>query len=69
MYGVKSREGRWSAFLCDCSRDAVHFHYGNVVLHISLEDIRALGVAMQAVADGVNGVEAPQNMIKRGLVQ
>ena len=40
MYGIKSPEGRWSVSLCNCSQDAAHFHYGNVVLHISRDDLR-----------------------------
>jgi hypothetical protein len=39
--------------LCNCSRGTVHFHYGNAVLHILLEDLGELGRAMQSVADGV----------------
>jgi hypothetical protein len=27
-------------------------HYGNVVLHISRDDLRDLGIAMQSVAEG-----------------
>ena len=51
MYGIKSREGRWSVSLCSCSRDTAHFHYGNIVLHISRGDLRDLGLAMQSVAE------------------
>ena len=51
MYGIKSRGGRWSVSLCNCSQDTAHFHYGNVVLHISRDDLRELGLAMQSVAE------------------
>ena len=57
MHGIKSREGRWSVSLCNCSQDTAHFHYGNVVLHISLDDLRELGLAMQSIADGVEPIE------------
>ena len=70
MYGIKSREGRWSVSLCDCSQDTAHMHYGNVVLHISLGDLRELGLAMQTVADSVERTETQEHStLKKGLVQ
>ena len=70
MYGIKSRQGRWSISLCDCSQDTAHFHYGNVVLHISRDDLRELGLAMQSVADGVERAETEEpSTLKKGLVQ
>ena len=51
MQEIKSPQGRWSVSLCSCSEDTAHFHYGNVVLHISREDLRDLGIAMQSVAE------------------
>ena len=57
MYGIKSSEGRWSVSLCNCSPDTVHFHYSNCVLHISLDDLRVLGSALQKVADRVEQTE------------
>lgn len=66
MYGIKSSEGRWSVSLCNCSRDTVHFHYGNCVLHISLDDLRALGSALQSVADSVERLETE---VKKGSMQ
>jgi len=70
MYGIKSREGRWSVSLCNCSQDTAHFHYGNVVLHISRDDLRDLGIAMQSVAEGIEQPE-PEDVseLKKGLVQ
>jgi hypothetical protein len=65
MDGIKSREGRWSVSLCNCSQDTVHFHYGNCVLHISLDDLRALGLALQSVADSVERLDAE---VKKGSV-
>jgi hypothetical protein len=70
MYGIKSSQGRWSLSLCNCSHDTAHFHYGNVVLHISLDDLRELGIAMQSVADNVKHQEQENSMIsKKGWVQ
>jgi hypothetical protein len=70
MYAIKSPQGGWSVSLCNCGRDTAHFHYGNVVLHISLGDLRELGMAMQSVADHAaqpeqEGFSAP----KKGWVQ
>jgi hypothetical protein len=70
MHGIKSREGRWSVSLCSCSQDTANFHYGNVVLHIALEDLRDLGLAMQSVADGIEPIETDDpSTLKKGLVQ
>ena len=70
MHEIKSPEGRWSVSLCSCSEDTAHFHYGNVVLHIALDDLRDLGVAMQSVADGIEGPATKDfTSFKKGLVQ
>lgn len=70
MYGIKSRQGRWSVTLCDCSQDTAHFQYGNVVLHISTDDLRELGIAMQTVAETADDSEARVCAnLKKGLVQ
>ena len=70
MQGIKSPEGRWSVSLCDCSEDTAHFHYGNVVLHISRDDLRDLGIAMQSVAEGVERAGTEHHLeLKKGLVQ
>jgi hypothetical protein len=70
MYGVKSPEGRWSVSLCSCSEDTAHIHYGNVVLHISREDLRDLGIAMQSVAEGAERALIDHDpALKKGLVQ
>ena len=70
MHGIKSPECKWSVSVCNCSADTAHFHYGNVVLHIALDDLRDLGVALQSVADGIERSE-PDNFAprKEGLVQ
>jgi hypothetical protein len=68
MHDVKSREGRWSVSLCNCSEDTAHVHYGNVVLHILRDDLRELGLAMQTVADGIDQRQDFLT-IKKGLVQ
>jgi hypothetical protein len=70
MYGIKSPEGRWSVSLCNCSQDTAHFHYGNVVLHISRDDLRELGLAMQSVAESAEPTETHNHLeLKKGLVQ
>ena len=70
MYGIKSRQGRWSLSRCACSHDTAHFHYGNVVLHISLDDLRELGIAMQSVAESSAPSEPEDGQsLKKGLVQ
>jgi hypothetical protein len=70
MYGIKSREGRWSVSHCTCSQDTAHVHYGSVVLHVVRDDLRELGVAMQNVAEGIAQPE-PEDVseFKKGLVQ
>lgn len=70
MYGIKSREGRWSVSLCNCSQDTAHVHYGNVFLHVLRDDLRELGLAMQNVAEKIEQPEpAETSAIKKGLVQ
>ena len=70
MYGIKSPAGRWSVSLCNCSEDTAHFHYGNVVLHISRDDLRDLGIAMQSVAEGIEHADTHDPLdSKKGLVQ
>jgi len=70
MYGIKSPERRWSVSLCNCSQDTAHLHYGNVVLHISRDDLRDLGLAMQSVAEGAERTETDNHLdLKKGLVQ
>jgi hypothetical protein len=70
MYGIKSREGRWSVSLCNCSQDTAHVHYGNVVLHVLRQDLRELGLAMQNVAEAIAQPE-PEDIseLKKGMVQ
>lgn len=69
MRGIKSPEGRWSVSVCNCSADTAHFHYANVVIHIALNDLRDLGVALQSLAAGIEG-SARDNFAphKEGLV-
>lgn len=69
MDRIKSPEGRWSVSLCNCSEDTAHFHYGNVVLHISREDLRDLGIAMQSVAERADALTDNHLDLKKGLVQ
>ena len=70
MNGIKSREGRWSVSLCNCSHDTAHVHYGNVVLHILRDDLRELGLAMQNVAEGIEQTEPGDiSELKKGMGQ
>jgi hypothetical protein len=70
MHGIKSPAVRWSVSLCNCSEETAHFHYGNVVLHIALDDLRDVGVAMQSLADGADRPETKDfTSFKKGLVQ
>jgi hypothetical protein len=70
MYGSKSRQGRWSVSLCNCSQDSAHFHYGNIIMHIARDDLRDLGIAMQSVAeDAENSDPDNRHELKKGLVQ
>jgi len=70
MYGIKSPEGRRLVSLCNRSQNTTHFHYGNVVLHISRDDLRDLGIAMQSVAEGAEHCETDSHLeLKKGLVQ
>ena len=71
MQGIKSREGKWSVSLCVSSSDWADFRYGNAILHVSLNGLRDLGIAMQSVAEEVARSESHNHFIdlKKGLVQ
>lgn len=66
MYAIKSREGSWSVSGCNRSQDTAHVHYANVVVHIALDDLRELGLAMQSVAEHRCHDDSA---IEKGLVQ
>ena len=51
MDRVNCLHGRWSIGPCACSDDTVHFHYGNAMLHILVEDMRDLGDALHKLAE------------------
>ena len=70
MHATKSREGRWSVSLCNCSEDTAHLHYGNVVLHVLRDDLRELGRATRSVAEE-NTQPEPEDFseLKKGMVQ
>jgi len=56
--------------MCSGSRDTAQFHYGNAILHTSLDDLRDLGIAMQSVAEDVARGESHNRFeLKKGLVQ
>ena len=60
MEQINSREGRWSIGVCTCAQGMIHFSYGNATLHISVEDIRDLGMGMHRMAEGL-GPQSCQN--------
>jgi hypothetical protein len=67
--GIKSHDGKWLVSSCSSSRDTVHFHYGNALMHISLDDLRELGLAVQSVAeDAANSELHDYFNLKKGLV-
>jgi hypothetical protein len=51
MENLTCVQGRWSIGLCACGKNTVHFHYGNATLHILVEDVRDLGIALQKIAE------------------
>jgi hypothetical protein len=55
--------------LCSCSRDTAHFH-GNAILHISIDHLRELGIAMQSIAEDAASAPSRNRVdLKKGLVQ
>jgi len=67
MDEIKSRQGRWSVSLCDCSQDTAHVQYSNVVIHVLRDDLRERGLAMQYLAQESEPTETSE--LKKGLVQ
>jgi hypothetical protein len=63
MDEIKSRQGRWSVSLCNCSQDTAHVQYSNIVIHV----LRELGLAMQYLAQESEPTETSE--FKKGLVQ
>jgi len=61
MYEIKSREGRWSVSLCNCSQDTAHVHYGNVVLHVLRDDLREANYETIAVESPTIALQLLQN--------
>jgi hypothetical protein len=53
MQTINSPQGRWSVTVCSCSQETIHVIYGNATLHILVEDLRELGIAMQKMAEGL----------------
>lgn len=51
MESINSPEGRWSISLC--TKDTIHLTYGNATLHMLVEDLRDLGMALQRMAEGL----------------
>ena len=69
MDGTEPHGQRWSISLCSCSQDTIHFHYGNAILHIALEDLRELGAAMQKIAERAINAFPSNHASKKVLVQ
>ena len=53
MQTINSPQGRWSVSVCSCSQDTIHLVYGNATIHIAVEDLRDLRMAMQRIAEGL----------------
>ena len=70
MAQINSRNGRWSIAMCGGSQDTVHFYHGNVTLHISLQDLHELGMAMQKMTEELKpGLVDPNDAKKKGLLR
>jgi hypothetical protein len=70
MQEIKSPQERWSLSLCSCSEETAYFDCGAVVLHISREDLRDFGIAMQSVArDAARKESHNRFLFKKGWVQ
>ncbi len=65
MQTINSSQGRWSVAVCSCSQDTIHFLYGNVILHILVDDLRELGIAMQRMAEGPRPLSGGNNDSKK----
>lgn len=50
MDPLNSSEGRWAVSLCKCTEGMIHFTYGNATLHVAVEDVAALGTALERLA-------------------
>ena len=65
MDSINSRDGRWSISLCTCTKGTIHFAYGNATLHMLVEDLRYLGMAMQKMAEGLEHLSVDNNDNKK----
>jgi hypothetical protein len=52
-----SRDGRWSISLCTCSKETIHFTYGNATMHVLIDDIGNLGMALKQLDDALKSRE------------
>ncbi|HEV8342171.1 MAG TPA: hypothetical protein VGR30_07355 [Candidatus Binatia bacterium] len=68
MQTINSSEGRWSISLCNCSQDTVHFTYGNATLHILVEDLQDLGMAIEKMAKDLKSQDKSDGQ-KKDLLQ
>ena len=65
MQTINSSQGRWSVTICSCSQETIHVIYGNATLHILVEDLRDLGMAMQKMAEGLRPLSGANNASKK----
>lgn len=65
MDSINSPEGRWSISLCTGTQGTIHFAYGNATLHMLVEDLRDLGMAMQKMAEGLGPLSRGNNDSKK----
>jgi len=65
MQTINSSQGRWSVTICSCSQETIHVIYGNATLHILVEDLRDLGMAMQKMAEGLRPLSVGINDSKK----
>lgn len=67
METINSRDGRWSISLCTCTENTIHFTFGKATLHISVEDIRDLGMALQQMDDALKSRNSRNEEWKRSI--
>lgn len=61
------RDARWSISLCACTKETIHFTYGNATLHILVEDIRNLGKALQQLGETLKSPNSGNEEKKRSI--
>ncbi|MGH7767723.1 MAG: hypothetical protein ACREQP_09740 [Candidatus Binatia bacterium] len=67
MECINSHDGRWSISPCGCNRETIHFTYGNATLHILVEELRNLGIALQRMDEAIKSPGSGNGEINRSL--